>query len=198
MAKITVKVKQAIHESVNSATDAIRNFDPASINWTDIMTTIMDIFHGKMTARIKAALREHDYQIRDDEDLLSADVLTREISRKSGINFTDVTNKEALLADLDAHISGKFNQALGVNVRGLLNEQEFKRVMVDMVVEQVGNGRIVGVMSRMRAGVIRKGIVYSKGFAGQNLEFDLAKHARKLDQRKYAAKYRYRNKQVWD
>lgn len=198
MAKITVKVKQAIHESVNSATESVRGFDPASINWTDVMILVMDMFNGKMAGRIKAALREHDYQIQDSEDIWSADVLTREISRKSGINFTDVTNKDALLADLDAHISGKFNQALGVDVRSVLDESAFKTAMVDLVVEQVENGRIVGVMSRMRAGVVRNGVVYSKGFAGQNLAFDLAAHARKLDQRKYAAKYRANNVQVWD
>lgn len=198
MAKITVKVKQAIHGSVNRGMEAINNFDPANVDWGNVFSVIMEALNGDLIRRVKAALREHDYMIQDNEDLFDTAIFTREISRKSGIQFSDLSDKEQVMADLDAHISGKFNQALGVNISGLLNEQDFKRTMVDMVVEQVGNGRIVGVMSRMRAGVIRKGIVYSRGFAGQNQAFDLAAHARKLDQRKYAAKYRARNKQVWD
>lgn len=121
----------------------------------------MDAWNGEIAKHIKAALRERDYQIGDDEDLLDAAVLTREISRKSGIQFSDITNKAQVLADLDAHASGKFNDALGTNISGVLQHDQFKAVITNLIVEQVENGRMVGVISRMKASVIRKGVVYS-------------------------------------
>lgn len=198
MAKITVKVKQAIHNSVNRGIESMGNFDASTIDWSQLLGLVMDAWNGEIAKHIKAALRERDYQIQDNEELLDAAVLTREISRKSGIQFSDITNKDAVMADLDAHISGRFNAALGTDVRGLLQHDQFKSVMVNLIVEQVENGRMVGVMSRMRAAVIRKGVVYSRGFAGQQNTFDVAAYARKLDNRKYMVKYRYNNKQVWD
>lgn len=158
----------------------------------------MDAWNGEIAKHTKAALRERDYQIGDDEDLLDAAVLTREISRKSGIQFSDVTSKEALLADLDAHASGKFNEALGTNIRGVLESGRFKEAMTNLIVEQVENGRMVGVISRMKASVIRKGVVYSRGYMGQTNAFDVVKYARKLNMRIYAKRYRRNNRQVWD
>jgi hypothetical protein len=198
MAKITVKVKQTIHDSVNRATEKINSIDPAAIDWGDVFESIRDVFNGEMIRRIKAALRERGYMIADEEDIFDGAILTREVSRKSGIDFRDVLDKDMVMADLDNFISARFNDALGTKVSGISSMDVFKREMVNLIVAQVANGRMVEVLSRVTAGVIRKGIVYSKSFAGQPVAFDLAKHARKLDNRKYALKYRASNRQVWD
>lgn len=196
--RMKINVKQSVHDSMNRATDHIKSIDPASINWGEIIETVKGLWNADLIKRLKAAMRERGYMIDDAESIFDTGVLSREVSRKSGIQFSDITSKDAVVADLDHFISAKFNDALGTDVSGLSSADGFKAAMVDMIVAQVANGRMVEVMSRVTAGVIRKGVVYSKSFTGQPLAFDLAKHARKLDNRKYMIKYRNTHKQIWD
>jgi hypothetical protein len=197
MGKFNINVKETIGKSVNRTRERIEAIDPEKIDFLDLYDMLNDI-KAEVPRRIKAAMRERGYMIADEEDILDKAILTREVSRKSGIEFRDVLDKDLVMADLDNFISAKFNDALGTKVSGISNMDGFKREMVNLIVAQVANGRMVEVLSRVTAGVIRKGIVYSKSFAGQPVAFDLAKHARKLDNRKYALKYRASNRQVWD
>ncbi|WP_156480061.1 hypothetical protein [Collimonas pratensis] len=194
--KITIAHKEALFGAAKDITiDLVNQLKGGSYSPNAIWESLKVILLSRMTKHCYAAMRRHGFEIADDE-LPTKQVLTREISRKTGIEFSDITNHEAVISDIDKHVTNKINVALSTNLVSVMDQAALKSGIVDVIVAQVGAGGIGAVMNGARANMLRSGIVYAVAFEGKQT-FNVSTEHRKMMQRIYQRRYRRTHKKVW-
>ncbi|MQQ99244.1 hypothetical protein [Glaciimonas soli] len=195
MRKFEVKYKAAFDEVAGQVAHSIveqlkaGNYDASSIA-NETITTL----ENSMMVHVRAAMRESGFEIGDDE-FVTKDVLTREVSRKTGIDFTDITNKDAVITDIDKHVTNKINTALSTEFVSVMNAETLKAEIVDVIVAQVAKGGIGAVMDGKKAKALRSGVVYAA--FDNKTTFTVSVEHRKMMQRIYQKRYKRKHKEVW-
>ena len=163
--------------------------------WQGLANAETAVLEKRVLGSVRVAMRERGFEI-GDEELITKEVLTREVSRKTGIEFSDVTNHEAVISDIDKYATGKINVALSANLVSVMDRAALKTGIVDIIVAQVGSGGLGAVMNGARASMLRTGIIYGVAFDGKQT-FDVSREHRKMMQRIYQKRYRRTHKKVW-
>ncbi|MCU6433350.1 hypothetical protein LPB67_06100 [Undibacterium sp. Jales W-56] len=196
MTMIKVNVKDAVAQSAAKVSENIgENLrSKREVSYSELFDLIKDVISLNFEKHIYAALRRHDIQIADGEQL-NKEVLSRELGRKAGITLTDITSKDAILSDVDKHICKLVNVAAGTTFTTLVDKEQMQEQIVSMAVQQIESGA-VSVLSRAKAKVTTGGIIYREKFEKQQ-KTTLKKAHRKLMQRIYQKRFERTHEKVW-
>lgn len=192
-----IATHQAFSKAASVAREAVLSGDlsPQSIV-AAIEATLLEEFK----VHIGAALKEAGFEVDVNEPLTAAS-LSEVVSRKTGIEFSDVTNVNAIIEDIDDHVTKKINQLTGLQAASVMQPGALKEAIAEAVVRQLESGGAAGfggpnepTVRRYAAAVDWKN---SKGEPFLKEGDGIVEGSRKVSNRIYQKRYRRTHKQEW-
>jgi hypothetical protein len=188
--KLPSKDVQAVADRMADSAKRVAKRTSKALGWLSIISEVVDFIVSDMPAYCKDVLRKIGLSYAADETINTA-TLTTKISAATGITFTDITNPQAVEADLKSWALARIKQDMGLDVATLENTQDLRQALADLAVQglegrsrKVFDSRTMGMLRNATRDLLSQDQDFGDGF---NPRVRAARYLHRAAQREWAA-----------
>jgi hypothetical protein len=188
--KLPSKDVQAVADRMADSAKRVAKRTSKALGWLSIISEVVDFIVSDMPAYCKDVLRKIGLNYAADEAINTA-TLTTKISAATGITFTDITNPQAVEADLKSWALARIKQDMGLDVATLENTQDLRQALADLAAQglagrsrKVFDARTMGMLRNATRDLLSQEQDFSDGF---NPRIRAKRYLHRAAQREWAA-----------